>query len=291
MKVIILGGGFLGILAKWLFPEATVLDWRQVPPRGGFGLSGLRQFGAQYLWRPLPGAAHRTFEVYTTIDGEVAQPERIAAYKIKVGKVEDLKEDNSAQFAAIMRGYAIGGLPGFKSEPVHFDCTPISLDVSTKTVVFRNGKSWHYDVLISTIPLPVILECSGMRARGRAWKEFQFSPICVKTTPIPLDAEPLTEGVVRVNYLTDPKIPVYRTTDRDGLRHYEWLQRDRYDTIPTKTITPGKIYAHWEVEKILPFLEDCDIHCIGRFGCWQPNELAHESFEKLQRIAVKVRAM
>lgn len=283
-QIIILGGGMLGLLAKTVFPGAMVLDWRRIPPRDGTA-HGTRQFGAQYLWKPLNGIPCRGFCVHTTIDGAPATYDAALRYKTKIGKVMDMETPQwEAQFPESMRGYAIISLPPAE---VRWDVYIVRIDRQNKVMEDRYGQKFRYESLISTIPLPSLLAMFG----DIDVKEFRFlsRPIHVKTAPIPLDLPARDPDSVYINYISDPGIPVYRTTDRQGQRHYEWMKRPERAGgvgmgIPTKILTPGKIWPNPAAAGWVTMLARDSIYCVGRYPAWRPDELVHQSYPKIVEL-------
>ena len=83
-----------------------------------------------------------------------------------------------------------------------------------------------------------------------------------------------------VNYVSDPDVPPYRYTDRDGKRHYEGLTG--MGKIPTRKISPGKIYPNPVAPVILESLERENIFCFGRFARWDPEELLHTTYDSIR---------
>lgn len=293
--MIILGGGMVGQLAKLLFPKALVLDWRPIAPRDKH-MNGAKQFGAQYLWEPLPGIPCRSFRVLTTIDGEHATVESAIRYKLKIGKAQDTGRtdaDLMSQFPYESVGHQIISLPRAETR---WNVYVERIDVERQMLYTRTGDAYAYQTLISTIPLPSLLEMLDALGpvRGQGMVEmapFKAAPVCVKAGPIPPDAVVLPDGMVRVNYISDMKIAAYRTTDREGQRHYEWLQGAPGMGIPTKVINPGKIWPHNESEQWVRFLHDsCNIHCFGRFPTWRPDELLHQTYQHILSLRAAIGA-
>lgn len=285
MSVIVLGGGMVGMLAKFVFPHATVLDWRRLPPR--MRMNGAKQFGAQYLWEPLPGIPCRSFTVSTTIDGEPATLRAAVNYKEKIGKPKDIAAGWERQFASPTTGYSILSIPGADQWEFQWQSTIDHIEYDRRMVQTRGGQVYQYDLLISTIPLPSLLEM----LRPRRWRDliWQSQTVSVRETALPPDAPVIPEDFVRVNYISNQNTPVYRTTDRDGMRHFEWLAYHKLAGgrdmgIPTKRIKPGKIWPNPYSGEIRDTLARAGIHCAGRFGQWEPDQLLHQTFQHLRHI-------
>lgn len=283
-QTVILGGGTVGRLAASLLPDAIVLDWRKKPSQASLA-RGVRPLGAVYLHEPIPGLEHREVKIETTIDGEPGTPGTAQAYKYKIGKREDVSDTTRLmlQFPYQSRGHALVGTPEPGKGQQIWNAHVRKIWMESQELVLLNGDTIQYGDLISTIPLNSLLPMIGIDA-----PLFKYEPICVKVAPVPPDVPPPAEGCIRVNYLTDPRVACYRTTDRDGERHYEWLQSQRGGRsqlgIPTRVIVPGKIWPNPESESILEFLEQFSIRCFGRFATWRPDELLHHTYKHMTEM-------
>lgn len=263
MNIVVIGGGISGHLVKLRLPHARVLDWRRSPA----GMT--RQYGGNYLWEPLPGVACRSFTVRTTVDGQVPTPSAVVEYKRKIGK--GLDENWRDQFRYMMTGYDIVEWP--RPLRIEYGYVVRQIDLSRRilyALVDNERLPIPYDVLVSTVPLYALVEM--VPDMGRL--QLLHSPIYVHTTPIPPDAVP-PDHEWRVNYISDPAVPAYRTTDRDGIRHYESLTSA--GSIPAKRITPGKIFRDATANAMVQVFEDQGVYCFGRFARWNPEELVHET--------------
>lgn len=261
MNLVVIGGGITGHLMKLRAPQSTVLDSRDKPT------PMTRQFGGNYLWEPLKNVQCRSFTVFTTVDGGTPDPSNVRAYKEKIGKGMD--ENWRDQFRPEVTGHEIVEWPYVLD--IVYGCQVRYIDMTDQRVYMSSGgdnESTHYDVLVSTIPLPTLLDMTGIN-----YTPFKFVPIHVTTSRIPPDV-PRRNGNWYVNYISDPDIPAYRTTDRDGARHYESLEASG---IPTKKIFPGKIWRHDRTNHYLQQLKDQNIYCFGRYARWEPEELVHET--------------
>jgi hypothetical protein len=270
MRIVIIGGGFLGQLLHTLWPTARVFDWR---PRAPVALA--RQYGPQYLWTPVGTLPHREFTVYTSVDGKVPTEESILAYKHKVGKEHD-NSDWRAQFVQVMPGYECALPPN----RVEYGRRIIHINWDTHRLNMADSRSEPYDALISTVPLDSLLSMCGFK---------QVEDNRLKSRPIYLatEASPTpTHGNMFVDYVADPGTAVYRRTGRDDQVHVESLHFQAH--LPTVKILPGKIYPHPDVEALLVRLRLIDIYCLGRFGTWSPDELAHETYRNAVALKEKL---
>jgi hypothetical protein len=279
VKTIILGGGMVGTLAKYLIPDATVLDWRK-PPSKGHGHAP-RQYGAMYLHRPLEGLPCREFRVYTTIDGAPATHATAAMYKAKVGKPEDMLVPNwRKQFVEVTVGFEAEALP---IPEVQWDMYVTAINLDTKVMTLRDGHTIPYDRLISTIPLYSLMEMLSLVGPT----PLRYHAIAVRTGQVPLDLsfDQRQGNDAYVNYISTMETPVYRTTDRNSERHYEWLHDPKAGmNLPSKVLTPGKIYREDWTEAAIFELAKHNIWCAGRMACWRPNELLHDTYASLMNM-------
>lgn len=269
MKIIIVGGGFIGqLLQAVLFPRARVFDWRASAPT-----MQPRQLGPQYLWEPIPELPCRKFEVFTRIDGSEATNDTMVAYKTKVGKHQD-NSDWRAQFRPVMDGYD-AQLPFSR---VEYGRRIGSIDITNRRLNMADGTQETYDVLISTIPMPAFLIMCG---RYPYSNPFRSRPIYMHHSTYQSQDRPCGPLDMHVNYLSYPHTDVYRQTIRDGriftesLRPFHDVHRDN-----VVKLAPGKIYEHEESERFQALLGCYGVACFGRFASWNPDELAHETIRK-----------
>lgn len=266
MRLIIIGGGFLGQLLHTVFPHARVFDWRSKPPA-----IASRQIGPMYLWEPIPGISNREYDVYTTIDGEPATDERILAYKKKVGKEQD-GSDWRAQFQYVMKGYDVE-LP---NDFVEYGKRIDHIDRYGRRIVLHGGWEEKYDSIISTIPLPALMTMCGVTLPDPSI--FDSRPIYVKTYQHSI----ATDHPMYVNYLSDPNNDSYRETTREGKLYVESLVGHGVDWA---RLLPGKIYFNPMASEVLRQLRYANIWCLGRYATWSPDELAHETYKAAVRLA------
>lgn len=271
VKVAVIGGGITGQLVQLQIPEAELYDWKPAP-RDIQPMT--RNFGGNYLWEPIPGVPCRSFPVITHIDGMPATFDAILRYKAKIGKGYERNTVNNwpAQFQPTMLGYDFLSLP----EPrVQYDHRIVQMEPSNHVIAFANGTQIQYEYLASTIPLYSLLAMVGMRSEAN---DLAYRPIYVRVMKNPPDLR-YGASVYYVNYLSDPMMPAYRFTDRNGERHYEALTQLSDQT--TRRIMPGKIYDNPFVSDYLHSMEAFDIYTFGRFGSWASDELVHETWNRI----------
>jgi hypothetical protein len=143
----------------------------------------------------------------------------------------------------------------------------------------KNGKTsvFRYRYLISTIPLIALVEITKMCQVIPVRSYLRYAPIYVATET---RTDVVNEGRIYVNYISDPLTDVYRQCDRGNERHSESLL-----PLPNyaKKIFPGKIYDHPVSLEILEKLREAGVMCFGRFGCWNSNELVHQTYERIKQ--------
>lgn len=278
LRTIVLGGGISGQLVKLARPEALVIDSK--PESKGL----TRDYGANYLWEPLPGILSKPFRVVTHVDGQPGTLDSIRRYKHKIGKPED--DGNwGLQFEPESVGYEILEYPNLDTE---HGVKVVAIDLSTRKVTLQrtteDGTAVDYcdtvDQIVSTIPLPALLSVLGWSNDYPVETIFKSMPIYVVVTPRPPDA-PFPEDTMYVNYLSDPLVECYRYCDRFGERHFEGLTS--MGKIPTKKLYPGKIKWHPHIPEIWNRLDSVGIKCFGRYACWNPDELLHETYQNIER--------
>jgi hypothetical protein len=210
------------------------------------------------------------FPVITHVDGSPASRESVMAYKTKIGKSRDMSANWAEQFQVQMTGYDCT----FPEPRIDHGRAVERIDVSRKELHLRNGNVLTYDVLVSTIPLYALLRMLDIVLGV----PFRYDPIFIKVADRPPDA-PYPVNIVYVNYLTDPTVSPYRFTDREGQRHYESLSPMTGGTC--RKIIPGKIHPNIRTVSAVANLERLNIFCFGRFAAWLPEELIHETYERI----------
>jgi len=269
VEIAVIGGGITGRLVNFLMPSAVVYDWMPAPREIRQVLT--RNYGANYLWHPIPGIPCREFKVVTRVDGQIPTFDNVAKYKFKIGKTGDIT-GWERQFQPEMIGYDFEHLPDVT---IQYDHRITEIDAVSHILNFAKHPPVRYDTLISTIPLYALLALAGWpEPIGRLY----YKPIYFKVTPRPPDA-PFPTDIMYVNYISDPDIRPYRYCDRGRERHYESIVP--YDGPSTKRIPPGKIFPNRHVPETLALLEAHDIHTFGRYGSWAPDELVHETYQQI----------
>lgn len=269
VHIAVLGGGITGQLVQFHVPEAEVYDWQTAMARRRRPLT--RQWGANYLWKPLDGIECRSFPVVTTVDGSPPTLHAVSRYKDKIGKSGDVV-GWERQFQHEMTGYDFVRLPDAR---ITWEHRAVSIDRTEHVIEFADQESVRYDTLVSTVPLYALLSLLGMpEPTGR----LKMKPIFFKVTARPPDA-PYPLETMYVNYISDPAIPPYRFSDRMGERHYESIVP--FEGPSSRRYAPGKIFPHPQVPEFLDVLRGYGIHTFGRYGSWNPDELIHETWDRI----------
>ena len=273
-RIVVIGGGITGRLVGFRASGADILDWGP-PPRND---RITRSYGTNYLWEPLQDIPCRAFQVVTHVDGQVPTDESVVAYKTKINKLGD-GGDWSRQFQHETTGYDIDEMP---QVPVLYQRRVVELNVAQRRLVDSTGELYRYDRLVSTIPLPSLLQLIDTQIAAFTMTDFHSDPIYVRVGPRPPDA-PYAEDVLYVNYLSSPDVAPYRVCDRFGERHWEGLTD--MGLTPTKMLKPGKIHVNMFSEFWVKLFRSYDIYCFGRYATWRPDELVHETYREIVQWA------
>lgn len=274
-RVVVLGGGLVGQLAGFLFPEARVLDRRPAP------VNPTQQPGAFYLWEKLAGLSCSPLIVMTQVDNAPATGKSVAAYKEKVGEpfpttaraYGNGPSYRPHQFDQYMVGHRIDPFPPVN---VEWNVGVDRVDVRLGLIMRQNGPVIPFDLLINTIPLDAFLRLCEPRV---ASVDLRCKPIFLKVDPSARVPTPQGMDLLYVNYVSSPAVPYYRETYdyRANVRTREYLTGDS----TMIRVTPGKLVAHSAVPSILERLHERNIVCFGHNATWDPDELTHHTWEKL----------
>lgn len=267
MNVVCIGGGITGQMVQLVVPETRLLDWR---PADQGHRPQTRRYGANYLWKPIPGLPYTQFPVITHVDGAPATKESVVAYKAKIGKPWDIADHLTPQFAVQTTGYDCT----FPDPKIEYGRAVQHIRMGHHILELRNGQELSYDILVSTVPLYALLRMVDITLPA----PFRYDPIFVKVSERPPDA-PYPPNMVYVNYLSDPSVAPYRLTDRDGSRHYE--SRTPMSGTTARKVVPGKIHPNSRSADMVRSLANQHIYCFGRYAAWLPEELIHETYDRI----------
>lgn len=291
-SIVVLGGGVIGTIAKLVFPDAVVLEAAKGPPsQSSFSI------GTKYLWEDIPVLDTFKVKVITTIDSQKANEALARDYKRKIGKESDIyKDDWKKQFQYAQHGYSFHRLPdlpkqwGHKVDEVNWHERHVWCKRQLRPYA---PAAFKYDVLINTLPLPIVVKClhEGPTLPVEFNEAFPHKPVWVlqETWPYPITRSPH----IHVNYITVPEEinPFYRQTIVGNTAQFETLrQLDEGDYEPSAVkhqihkLPFGKLWESDFSNALVQDLEEKSIYCVGRFGAWNPEELTHQSYQKLLEI-------
>jgi hypothetical protein len=263
--LLVIGGGFVGQLVQLARPEAILLDWRPMPPSDHLET----RIGPQYLWEPIPGVNSFSFPVTTLVDNLPPEPERILAYKRKIGKQND-KGDWGLQF----QHKTVGWHSQLPIPRVLYGQRVISVNLSDHLLNMASDETYEYDELVSTIPLPSLIQMLSVQPAMSA--PFKSNAIyMMESVRAPVRG-------MTLNYISDRGNPYYRITDYGSKQYAESLT-----PLWGKRILPGKIHPNAESDRIIELLRTFQCYCFGRFATWRPDELAHQSWKEIAEWASK----
>ena len=250
-KVLILGAGIAGRLAKIMFPEALVMEGKKAND------TYTSELGVCISIIPIPELSNIKYTRYITIDGQKPTLDLINKYKKKISREGDMSYGDYRQFEPEQLVYN-QELPQGLS--ILFNTLVDRIDLDSKQVHTSN-EIIKYDYLISTIPLINLIQISDLFTsfKQSASTFFMHRPIYLVRT----ETED-TPHVIRENYITDPETPVYRTNDFRGWRNQESL----FKMADAFKIYPGKIYFNSYVPHILDDLSSYGVFCAGRYAQW-----------------------
>jgi len=251
--------------------------------------------GPQFLWEAIPGLQTMPFMVHTRVDNCYPDIERIAGYKRKVGKDKDLDWPARmfGQFEPLRQAFRVVKWP---QHMILWGRKLTVIDIRHKTATLENGEDIHWNRLLSTIPLPVLLGVLGKVSAEEVRYVGDVEPPCAPIWFQKGDYNGLMPAEVKpedmfVNYLSSPESPMYRMTWQgdtwwaEGLKQPEGFWVGSHLRNPeTFMLSPGKIYSDdWEGVQAMQKLEKFGVFCFGRFGAWSGDELLHDTYKKAVR--------
>lgn len=255
-RIVILGAGITGRLAKILFPEATVLESKKEDDIYTADL------GVCISIVPIPELSNIRYTRYIEIDGQKPSLELINKYKKKIAREGDMCYGDFRQFEPEQIVYK-QELP--QKLDIQYEFEVKKIELSEKTIHFGGG-CMLYDYLISTIPLINLVQISDLFTQFQEHTSSFFMHRPIYLLQMPWDTE---DGVIRENYITDIDTPIYRENYFQGQRNRESL----FKLEGGVKIYPGKIYPNTQVERIVEDLNSYGVYCVGRYATW--NNKAH----------------
>jgi len=234
------------------------------------------EYGCNYFWEAIPELGmQNSVQIITNIDGGEPTADRAKRYKEKVGKSDDV--NTPTKVAEIMRTQFRHQQVGWRLENwpllnIKWGMKAVVLNPTTNSIGFENGVLGHYNHLISCIPLPVMSSIAGLRF------DVHCSPIYVSVFHQRLNVDFMT-----VDYNSDPKDHVYRTTrferniQYESLEGFKMVDLEGIQTGKTRKLWPGKIYPTNESMTAHHTLRGRGIFLLGRYATWQTDQLLHEA--------------
>lgn len=255
-KIVILGAGITGRLAKIMFPEALVLESKSS------NSLFTSEVGVCISIVPIPELSNKRYTRYIQIDNQKPSLELINKYKKKISREGDMSYGDYRQFESEQIVYH-QELP--QGLDIQFDTEVSCIDLDKKWLNVGNEiDGYHhieYDYLISTIPLINLVQISNLFTNFKVSANtfFMHRPIYLVRTKIPSEPD-----IIRENYITDMDTPMYREN-----YFKEWKnQESLFKITEAIKIYPGKIYPTTYVSHILSDLESYKVFCAGRYACW-----------------------
>lgn len=251
-RIVVLGAGIVGRLAKIHIPHAIVLEAKKKTDLF------TAELGVQITITPIPELECLKCTRHIQIDNQRPTLDLIEKYRKKIERSGDLGYGDFRQFESVQTVYRF--LMPQKLD-VYFGSKVKKICLEDRTLELEE-KTLQYDYLISTIPLIHFIELTNMftNFKNESKSFFMHRPIYVRRTKCPNE-----ESVIRENYITDLENPIYRENWIQGIHNEESVFK--FDDHAVK-IYPGKIYNNSQVPHLLEDLKSFDVHCVGRYAQW-----------------------
>lgn len=272
-KIVILGAGITGRLAKLVFPEATVLESKKSDD------IFTAELGVQISIIPIPELKNTEYLRRIYIDHQEPTLDSINRYHKKIARENgELSYGDFRQFEHEQRVFK-QEFPNISD--IYFEHSVLSVRLLEKYLIVRYlgvERKQSYDYLISTIPLLNLIQisdlCNLFKENTSAF--FMHRPIYLLRLP---DPEPKALTIIE-NYISDSETPIYRENYVDGWRNQESLFK-----IPNSIkIYPGKIYPCSASQHILSDLESYQVHCVGRYAQWSNTVHLWNVYSSLRKL-------
>lgn len=172
-----------------------------------------------------------------------------------------------------------------------------SLDFVKRVVYTKQGFSWQYRKILSTIPLPILEKMSpwaGMMGPSGEPFVFRSKPIYLRHVPIKAKDEWIeqigTNGM-GVTYCASDCHSWYRETIH--VRENDLLTMARQERMTQEgadiCLKPGKIWYQNEFNKydIESLIRECQlsgVYCFGRYGTWRPKYLTSDVWSESEKL-------
>lgn len=251
-KVVILGAGIVGRLAKLMIPEATVLESKG--PKDAY----TSELGVCISITKIPHLTNQEYRRYITIDGQKPNLELINKYKKKIAREGDISYGDCRQFEPSQTVYR-QTLP--QNLDIQFHQSVVKVYLDDQKIRTAQGRTLRYDYLLSTIPLINLVQVSDLfnLFKDQSSTFFMHRPIYLSRVPCSTGTYEIHE-----NYRTSPDDPIYRENKIDG-----WSNQESLFKLPDSfKIYPGKIYPCSYTSQMLEDLRSYKVFCAGRYAEW-----------------------
>lgn len=287
-RIVVIGAGPVGRLVKIAMPQALVFDANPLVEVNPW-------VNTQYFTKKIqaPGLVLERVVVVVTVDGHLLTRANMEACvsTLKPGTAElarhwtEMRSGDSARpTSTLIQGYRIrswpplGIIPGARVDQVR---------LAARELVLETGDLVSYDVLVSTIPLPVFAALAGPGAYALTASPVILSaPEIRDRSQIPdLVARLEPQGVIHLDYLGDPETPDYRQAYTKG-----WLTRERVEApggeelaagetrlIPGR-MDPADEASVWALRQLYAQQR---VYVFGRYGAWKPHETLDETWAQI----------
>ena len=264
-KIVILGAGLSGRIAKYIFGDSAIL-------------LGELQENIQPF-----------FYVHEFLD------EKLTHEKVKISKsIQGLSKKNFQELRE--RYLAKTGRVGaedtsFREEEIEgwlLDETVLpKLDVQgwVNYIGLDEKKLWlsekdfqSFDALINTIPLPKLLELTGIESSKERFKHFLIGLIqvpCYKTEEILVEFFPRRAWQYRSTIWKGKEVLEFSEASVGKV-----FQRMEFGQV----LDPGKILPEPSAVEVMRGLETYNVHCLGRYACWESRMMVHDVYRRAKEL-------
>jgi len=273
-KIIIIGAGIVGRIAKLKFNDALIFEKSD-------GSITTMDSTIQILQIPIPNIAYKKIRYQIFIDNEYPTVEKINQWKIKMGRYKDI---NEVTFGDLIQ-FNPNGYAYYYTSPnianysgVYFSTRVTKILLFDKKIETTIGE-FSYDFLINTIPLPNFLNMID----GFDFSKLKFvnKVLFVKRECI----KSIEKDVLKNYYFTSLDNPINRILELNDLRVIESFSRLENSI----ELYPGKVFPNKNTEDILDWLKVYDIYCIGRYAEWNPKIQVHDSYLYLNNLDLSLK--
>lgn len=208
-------------------------------------------------------------------------------------------------------------------DKIIYNCEIYRIVPAEKIVYAFDGRSWHYDYILSTIPLPVLISLSRLQFDNSIKSVFKSAPIHLQVIPHLVLTDPnipdqarnilkqgeLDDHDVVFHYCASSCHPWYRTSfdvGHEEPEHFDNSGCGRYSPTQSRIIIYGKYEHTNEVANSIPLrpgkfrlfrremasvvyakdqINIHDIYLFGRYAEWEPKLLTHNTWHKSEILS------